>query len=57
MAKKPKFKLGAEVRRVARDKMPPIPAKRVIPDKRTEQEYSCDFCAIRGCLGECLNGD
>lgn len=34
MAKKPKFKLGAEVRRIARDKMPPIPGKRVIPNKR-----------------------
>jgi hypothetical protein len=42
MAKKPKFKLGAEVRRIARDKMPPIPAKRVIPNKKKEVVKSYD---------------
>lgn len=55
MTKKPKFKLGAEVRALARATK--IPAKRVIPDKTDKQDESCAYCAIRGCEGECYNGD
>ena len=37
--KRPKqFYAGKEARRRARDYAPPIPAKRVIPDKRRKQE-------------------
>lgn len=54
VAKKKKLDKVKLVKELSRDRVGQVPRTRKIEDGRVEQEESCDYCAIRGCEGDCL---